>query len=268
MTTDCPVEGGGIGETYGRVSLLSSLGYEVDIVGHPINERDLADAQQFFILDNIEADVGVRDSTKLHIWRMTSYPAVVLMTYKTLLQQPLDEEIDVLLADGNMKGMYILNAPDPETGGAGVDTGLLIIKPDLDEFDRIVSAYINTPYLEGSGWNGLGYNNFKGHLGISGFLAYYFANNPGYQQLDRCRYAHGADDLCIQQQSMADSKAFKMVDEICGNPRDCPYDHPNWSEEKKAACSTIHRKCTSSIIFLFCSLANFGPPHFTTLVPQ
>ncbi len=263
MAIECPVhvQGADGDETYDRIKLMKSLGYEVDIVGHPITNSRLEGSKQDYLMENIENDVGIRDSTKLHIWRMTSYSVVVLISYSTLLQQPLQEEIDFLLANDNLKGLYVLNAPDPETWGAGVDTGLLIIKPDLEEFKRIVSAYITTPFTEEGGWNGEGYDDFEGHLGISGFLAYYFAKNPGYyQKLDRCQYAFDADEPCINvRQSFKDYKAFKIVDGICGNPLHCPYDHPDWSKNKKEACSALHRKCktrwtTQLFIFNLCNV--------------
>lgn len=254
MAIECSVDGISTTDTYDRVKLMKSVNYQVDIVGHSITHVDLENGQQYYLLENIEDDVGIRDSTKLHIWRMTYHPVVVLMNHNSILQQPLDAEIDTLMADDNLKGMYILNAPDPETGGAGVDTGLLIIKPDLDEYSRIVNAYINTTYVEkagwnrqnttyfeGGGWNGQGYNNFSGRLGISGFLAYYFDTNPGYMKLDRCIYAHDADDICNSERNVVDSKASKLVTESCGNPRECPYDHPSWTQTKKEQCSSLHK---------------------------
>jgi len=244
VATECPIEGGIDGDTYDRVKLLQSENYRVEIMGHPITDSALAAANPY-IAENIENDVGIRDSTKLQAWSMTLHPVVVLMDYDIVLQQPLNADIDSLLADANLKGYYIQSAPDEITGGAGVDTDFMIIKPSVEELDNIVNSYLNTPYDPVTGWNGQGHHDFKGGMGISGFLSYYFANDAGYVQLDRCTYAHTADDDCLATVNFSDAKAAKVMKNVCGNPRDCPYDHPHWSQDKKEACESMHRKCKS-----------------------
>ena len=250
MAVECPLQGTS-GETYDRVKLLQSENYVVEILGHPITDDDFAITNQY-IKDNIQNDVGIRDSTKLQVWTMTLHPVVVLMDYNSVLQKPMDEEIDFLLADESLKGLYILAPPDENTGKAGVDTGFLIIKPSLKEFDRIVSMYIKTPFDPETGWNGFGYHQYKGDMGISGFLNWYFHNDQGYLELDRCIYAHDADEDCLGRVPFSEAKHLKMYDRVCGKARHCPYDHPDWSEEKCEACTTLHRRCKSNIIYDVC----------------
>lgn len=247
---DCPLQGTS-SETYDRVKLLQSEGYHVEILGHPITEDDLAETQPY-ILENIENDVGIRDSMKLHIWNMTLHPIVVLMDYDSILQKPMDEEIDFLLADETLKGLYISSPPDEVTGKAGVDTGFLIIKPSEREFERIVLMYKRTPFDPQWGWNGFGYHQYEGDIGISGFLSWYFHNDPGYLELDRCIYAHNADEDCLAVVPYSEAKHLRMYDHVCGQARHCPYDHPDWSEEKREACTTLHRRCKYSYSVFFC----------------
>ncbi len=244
MATECPLEGI-YGENYDRVKLLQSLGYFVEILGHPITEHDL-NINNSYISDNIATDVGIRDSVKLQIWTMTLHPVVILMDYDMILQKPIDQDIDLLLADDNLKGMYIRSAPDANSGSAGVDTGFLVVKPSLDEFDKIVSTFISTKFDASEGWNGEGHLGFKGDMGVNGFLSWYFSKDSGYIELDRCQYAHDADEECLSKTPLTEAKGLKIHETICGNPRDCPYSHPNWSEEKKEACATLHRKCKCS----------------------
>lgn len=161
---ECDVEGGSPGETYDRAKLLQSHNYNVEILGHPITEVMLEEAGQDYILNNIEYDVGIYDSTKLQIWSLTDHPVVVMMDYDILINKPLDFEIDMLIANDDMKGMYILNAPDQNTGGAGVDTAFMMVKPSIEELDTIVNLYLNTTYYPYSGWNGQGYNDFEGGM--------------------------------------------------------------------------------------------------------
>ena len=238
---NCPIEGSS-GKTYDRVKLLQSENYMVEILGHPVTENDLAINNEY-IKDNIDNDVGIRDSTKLQAWTMDLHPVVVFMDYDSILQKPMDEEIDFLLADDKLKGLYILSPPDKNTGKAGVDTGFLIIKPSKKEFDRIVHLYKTVQFNPQTGWNGFGFHKYRGDIGISGFLNWYFHNDPGYVELDRCIYAHNADEECLNNVPFSEAKHLKMYDNICGNARHCPYDHPDWSAKKREACTAIHRRC-------------------------
>ena len=256
---------GSNGETYDRVQLLRSENYFVEILGHPITEEDLA-TKNDYIKDNIDNDVGIRDTTKLHAWAMDLHPIVVLLDYSSVLKKPIDDEIDYLLADDSLKGFYMSSPPDENTGKAGVDTGFLIIKPSKEEFERIVHLYINTPFDPTTGWQGFGFNQFKGEMGLSGFLKWYFYNDPGYVELDRCIYAHNADEECMTHVPLSEAKNFKLSDHICGNPRDCPYDHPEWSEEKREVCASLHRKCKLNLrdrILIFVLISTI---HFTIFV--
>ena len=240
MAVECPVQGNH-GETYNRVKLLQSQNYMVEILGQPKLLKTHP-----YIRDNIPNDVGIRDATKLQIYTLMLHPVVVLMDYAMIIQKPIDADLDRLLADSSLKGFYISSAPDPVTGEAGVDTEFLVVKPSLDEYNKIVNAYLDTPFDPVTGWNGQGHHNFKGGMGISGFLSYYFDGNPEYEKLDRCLYAHDADEACLGTTSLEEAKILKVQESTCGNPRDCPYDHPDWSEAKKNACSYLHRKCELS----------------------
>jgi len=33
----------------------------------------------------------------------------------------------------------------------------------------------------------------------------------------------------------------RVYEEVCGNPRTCPYDNPHWSPAKREACAELHR---------------------------
>jgi hypothetical protein len=184
-----------------------------------------------------------RDSTFFHLWASTSHPVVVVLDYNSILKHGLDEQIDLLLADQSLKGFYIKTPPHPVTGESSVDTGFMMIKPSEEEFEKIMNAYVDTPFDAVNGWNGQGKNNFKGCLGIASFLLHYFSNNNEYVELDRCTYAHSAEEDCLSQVDITSCKGGKIYDKVCGNPRNCPYDHPDWSAAKKEACATLHKNC-------------------------
>lgn len=244
MANYCPVEGTG-GELYDRTQLFKSQNYNVEILGHPITDIDLKETNPY-IADNIELDVGIRDSMKLQIWTLTSHPIAILMDFNTILQKPLDEDIDSLLEDPALKGYYIRSVPDATSNESGVDTGFLIIKPSLQEFDNIVNSYINTPFDPIYGWNGEGHHKFVGGMGISGFLSYYFSKDEGYVQLNRCIYANNVDDECLETVDISEVKVAKDYEKVCGDPLKCPYDQPDWSAEKLQTCHQLHRKCKLS----------------------
>ena len=165
--------------------------------------------------------MGIRDTTKLKLWAMTEHPITVLLDYNIIIQQSFYDDLDFLLSHEDKKGFYIRTPPD-SNGHSGVDTSFMMIKPSIDEFEKIVDAYKSTPYHPSTGWNGKGHHKVKGGMGMSGFLSYYFSITPGYVELDRCTYAHNADEDCLSRMSFSDSKVAKIYDSVCGNPRKCP----------------------------------------------
>jgi len=205
-------------------SLLTRLlGYRVEIVGQPITNDHLTYNEQGYtnennyINDNIEDDVGIRDSTKLHIFRLVEHPVVVLFDYDTLLQSSIDNLINDLVADSTVKGYYVRTPSCDGNRNSVIDTGFLVIKPSLEEFNNIREGYINTPYDPELGWNSEGHNHCPGKLGLPGFLSYYFSITPGYIELDRCQYSFIADDECINSQLAAIAKPASEIANIVEN---------------------------------------------------
>ena len=101
------------------------------------------------------------------------------MDFDTILQKPLDVNIDSLLEGPALKGYYIRSVPDATSNESGVDAGFLIIKHSLQEFDNIVNSYMTTHFDPIPGWNVEGHHRFVGSKGISGFLSYYFSKDEG-----------------------------------------------------------------------------------------
>ena len=185
-------------------------------MGQPITNDHLTDTQDY-INDNIESDVGIRDSTKLHIFRLVEHPVVILFDYDTLLQSPIDNLINDLVADPDTKGYYLRTPSCDGNGNSVVDTGFMVIKPSMEEFNNIREGYINTPYDPVLGWNSQGHNQCPGKLGLPGFLSYYFSVTPGYIQLDRCQYSFSVDDECINSQLVNIAKPASEIANIVEN---------------------------------------------------
>jgi len=200
----------------GTSLLTRLLGYRIEIVGQPITNDQLTDHQDY-INDNIENDVGIRDSTKLHIFRLVEHPAAILCDYDTLLQSPIDNLISDLVTDIDIKGYYVRTPSCDINGNSAVDTGFMVIKPSMEEFNNIREGYINTPYDPILGWNSQGHNHCPGKLGLPGFLSYYFSVTPGYVELDRCQYSFSVDDECINSQLVNIAKPASEIANIVEN---------------------------------------------------
>ena len=108
MANICPVQGT-YGDMYDRTKLFQSMEYNVELLGHPIIDTMLYDTQPY-IVENIESDVGIRDSMKLNIWNMVTHPAVVLFSFDTLQLNPITTEIDTLLV-GVFKSLKLEPVP-------------------------------------------------------------------------------------------------------------------------------------------------------------
>mmetsp|Transcript_15108 Transcript_15108/g.19155 ORF Transcript_15108/g.19155 Transcript_15108/m.19155 type:complete len:544 (+) Transcript_15108:275-1906(+) len=232
----CTDGSGQIGSKYDRVAFLKAQGYHVEIVGQPITNSDL-NANHTYILQHIEEDVGVRDSITLHAFNLEEHKAVVVLDYNTQLQLPFQDEIDDLVADPTKQVKYVKDRDGGVSKG-----GFMIIKPSKAKFEEIRQEYLSTPYNATTGWNGEGHNTFDGKLGLKGFFSYKATKDPSWVELDRCTFNNQLDDDCISQLDAADSKVVRHSEYVCGLPRHCPYDHPQWSVEKIQACQSIHEK--------------------------
>eukprot|EP00551_Chaetoceros_affinis_P007592 CAMPEP_0203662284 /NCGR_PEP_ID=MMETSP0090-20130426/301_1 /ASSEMBLY_ACC=CAM_ASM_001088 /TAXON_ID=426623 /ORGANISM="Chaetoceros affinis, Strain CCMP159" /LENGTH=773 /DNA_ID=CAMNT_0050525047 /DNA_START=39 /DNA_END=2360 /DNA_ORIENTATION=+ len=224
------------GSSYNRVKLLQQQGYYVEILGQPITSTDLYETQPY-IKDHIDQDVGIKDSIALHAFTFEEHKAVVVLDYNTQLLQPLHDEINDLVADPNKQVKYVRD----KDGGVSKN-GFMIIKPSKAKFEEIRQEYINTPYDPITGWNGEGHNTFNGKMGLKGFFSYKASKDPSWEELDRCIYNNQLDDFCISQIDVDNSKVVRHSKKVCGEPRDCPYDHPKWSAQKKMQCRKSHEK--------------------------
>ena len=223
------------GEPYDRVSMLQQQGFWVEIQGPGVNDYEVSVSQPY-IHEHIQEDVGLRDMIKFHAWKLTTHPLVVLMDFDSLILKPLNEEFNHLLADPNAKATIVRNAPSNE-GGQGVNTGMLILKPSLEEFENLRQNYLNTPYDEITGWNGEGHNNFPGKMGTPGFLSYYFSHNNVIER-DRCYYNNEMDPACSAV-PFDNVKVARHSPDTCGLPWECPGEGPIWNADVEKGCKNV-----------------------------
>lgn len=223
------------GNTYNRVSLLQSQGYHVEILGEPVTKADITFTQPH-IEQNIDEDVGIRDTMIMHAWRLHEHRAVVVMDYDTQLLHSVRPEIDDLISDPFTEVKYVRDAD------GGVSNTFMILKPSEEKYEQFRQEYINTLYDPNTGWGGEGHNTMEGKLGVKGFFSYHASKTTSWKELDRCTYNNELDDECINKIDVEDSKVAKHSKKVCGMPRDCPYDHPMWSFKKRNQCQKLHSR--------------------------
>ena len=214
------------------VTTLMDLGYYPKVWNEPVLATSVADD---YLKSNLPNDVGFEDLVKLHAFRLTQHPLVMLVEPTTIMLQPIDEIYDSLLAD-NGKAAYAKRLENNL-----IDMGSMIIKPSLTEFEAIVDAFHNTPYTADNGWDGTGIGAGgpgSGGMGTQGFLTYYFEGNPsppGHTSTDKCVYANDMSAGCS-------TKTIEQV-KIATLSTNCP---PAWkcddAGEDSQLCIDFHRE--------------------------
>jgi hypothetical protein len=205
----------------------------VIVTTHCTNKIDL-NATQPYIGAHIEEDVGVRDSLTLHAFNLEEHKAVILLDYSMQIQNPFLDEINDFITTPSDEVRFVKDKD------GGVSRTFMMIKPSREKFEEIRQEYMNTPYDPTTGWDGEGHNTFEGKMGLKGFFSYKASKDPKWAELDRCTYNNQLDDACIAEKDVDDSVIVRHSKNVCGEPRDCPYDHPLWSPEKKLACNKSH----------------------------
>jgi hypothetical protein len=202
-------------EFYDRVSMLEDIGYRVEIADQLVTNAHLLLAQPY-ISEHIEDGIGVRDSSKLQVFRLVEHPVVVLFDFDRLFQYQISNITRALIENLNLKGYYIKTPACNVNGDALVDTSFMVIKPSNEEFNNIRKGYLNTPYDPDLGWNSKGHNQCDGELGLPGFLSYYFSITEGYEELDVCKYGIAADEMCASAEIQQDSSYTIADDGLMG----------------------------------------------------
>jgi hypothetical protein len=228
------------GDQIDMVAVLKDLGYHVKIYDEAVKEVEMtADP---YVRDNIAADVGLQDLVRLHAYRLTKHPAVILVEPDTLFLEPIDEAFDALLADDSIEASYVKSADGL------VDTGSMIIKPSETTFTDIKDTFINTPYTAANGWGGSGIGAGgpgSGGMGSKGFLTYYYEGAPTptpSTELDKCTYGNDMSAAC-RTKNIGEVKVAKIGEANCPPSWKCDNTgeefqlckdfHSKWSEKRK-----------------------------------
>lgn len=200
-------------EEYDRVKVLQDLGYKVSIVGSPVWKSKMTG----YVKANIDSDAGDRDFMRLHGLAFDHHPAIVLVDFTTLMLKPIDSNFNSFIQDSTQKIRFTYDYPTnlPHTGkNSGMNPHWVMLKPDPLMFDTLALAYKNTDYSPTRGWASRGIRDFKGVLGMKGFLVHYFtrvaAGTSGV--MSRCRFGNDASNPHALDASGS---------VICRDPLDC-----------------------------------------------
>jgi hypothetical protein len=210
---------------------------------------------------------------------------LVLVDFTTLMMRPMDDVFDSFIGDPSRKISFTYDYPMnlPNTGkNSGMNTHWIIMKPDPLFFKTIAEAYRDATYDPSMGWNWQGIKDFKGVLGLKGFLVHYFTrvDKGSHEVLSRCHFGNDNSDpygmdpsgnrVCRDPMDCrdcrtTDSKTVRVIKLIhtCGKPWECHYDE-SWDPVTKVACENFHRRWYSARVSFEENCWVNGPPSYRT----
>jgi hypothetical protein len=115
------------------------------------------------------------------------------------MMKPMDDVFDSFIGDPDKKISFTYDYPRnlPNTGkNVGINTHWIIMKPDRLFFKTLAEAYRDATYDPNMGWNWQGIKDFKGVLGLKGFLVHYFTRvgKGSHEVLSRCHFGNDNSD--------------------------------------------------------------------------
>ena len=197
------------------------------------------------------------------------------------MMKPIDSVYDDFISNPDQTIGYTLDYPTklPNTGNnTGPNMHWIMMKPDPTLFATLINLYQSTAYSPRLGWDNSGVKNFKGVLGVKGFLSHYFSKveTGKIEYLQRCVYGNdnrdpfGVDSsgasMCRDPSDCQDCrlidfdsiKVIKMM-HTCGKPWECSYDE-SWDLTTKPMCEGFHRSWFQARMGFEDSCWENGPP--------
>jgi len=203
--------------TVDRIKILEELGY------YPIvwREPELAASTSDTVSNKMD---NVRELMNLYAYNLTNHPVSVMVAFDTVFTAPIDAAIDELLhaADsGNKKAKF------SRRKNGKVNPGIVFVKPDTDEFQKVVDIISSTEYNETRG--GWGDSGIVG-TNLESILTYVFDSDTtgAYEE--------------VPTETM--QKEYGVVNfgsnDACGEPWDCKVDS-DWDESTKRECTALNQ---------------------------
>ncbi|GAB5031602.1 Hypothetical protein NocV09_00601550 [Nannochloropsis oceanica] len=178
---------------------------------------------------------GATELLKLYAWRLTDYHRVVHLDMDSLLLQPLDELFDLSGKDF----LYTCDYGMMTRGSKAcpVQGGFLILKPNEEDFKRLVNTVKLGDFRAGSAWGGEHIGWYWGGMTIQGLLPYYFhklTDPTRAKEVDRCVYNNMFDNPECKNASIPMIKNVHFT--VCQKPWTCT------THAKNAACTPFMEK--------------------------
>jgi hypothetical protein len=253
--------------------ILASFGWKVLWKEAPFQLYDLNGNTR----DAIKTAVRVNDYMKLYTYTLTDYPLVVYLDVDSVLTQPLDDVLDVMLGHASPLDMissktalpneidfaftrdYTLNISstlDPNKRSLGPN---FVVRPSQAVFDDMLRGVKNTDFTTDKGWDnkfyGVGDENGAGVL-VSGFLSYFYGEvrRDTSVELHPCIYntngqdvLHQSDGTCRREIDCRDCSKTTMsdiklvhFDHYCEKPWKCPL-YIGKAATDKPKCLDLHQ---------------------------
>lgn len=208
---------------------LRDLGFELVERATPVNVSDIrGELLRERIVKN--GCCGAQELIKLEAFRLTMHPLVIHLDLDTLVLQPMDPAIELMLnphkafqESGDLKSIIMwpekpipseidllftkdYNMVGPRRKDKPFQGGFFIIKPSLKTYQEFVDIVRegdfrnNSHPSRGSGWGGV-VGPFYGAMTIQGLLPWYYEYlHPGRAvELNRCVYNNMADNPTMKE---------------------------------------------------------------------
>jgi len=205
--------------------VLEKLGYSVQIRETPVDISKINNTAFVERLRNPKSGCcGEKEFLKLYAYALMDYPIAVHLDLDVLVLRPLDQLFDaMLLPENTTKRLpdamwnktvehpinafftrdYPLSPTIKPADKVGMQGGFLVVRPDMDVYEKYRQIIHNGEFVPGEGWGGkkLHYGGFYGAAQIQGVVPYFYGEyQPNtYVELNRCYYNQMVDNPYVEK---------------------------------------------------------------------
>lgn len=263
---------------------LELVGWDVQIRPTPVLKEEIKGRLKEFVHE--ASCCQEKEFLKLYAYTLLQHPVVVHLDLDSLVLQPLDDLYDSMIYDSTdergqearnklsiqwknkampdqIEGFFtrdynMLNYGARQPHQTAVQGGFIVVKPNLEVYEKYRAVIIDGNYTRGYGWGGkLRYGGYYGAAQIQGLCAYFFgAVRPNTTvELNRCVYNFmsddprdaNADNKCKTQEDDCEDCRQKKIEDIksvhftlCGKPWWCQRRDSFWPFKKPDTCTHAH----------------------------
>ena len=170
------------------IPVLKYFGYNIITSELPITIDDIQNKQYANELLT-DGCCGMDELLKLEAYKWSSYDYVLFMDADMHIHQNFDEIFDEMSSNSK----YTLGWTHGATADKGYELlngGFLLIKPNMEDYNKMYEYIIEGDFRGGKGWKGSGIGWCYGGRTLQGILPfYYFKIKPNnHLELKRCKY--------------------------------------------------------------------------------